>query len=336
MAKTMPERKGHSALGLDAELARRLLYTMLLIRRFEEKAAEAYTLGKVGGFLHLYIGQEAVAVGASSVLRADDYAISAYREHGHCLAKGADPRPVMAELFGRRDGLSKGKGGSMHLFDRSVNFLGGHAIVGSHLPLAAGAAFAIKYEGRDAVVVCYFGDGAVAQGEFHESLNIAALWKLPVIYLCENNRYAMGTSTDRALAQTEIWKFGQTYGIPSEKVDGMDVLAVRAVVGRAVARARQDKTPSLIEADTYRFRGHSMRDPAGAVYRTKEEVEHEKERDPIVMFRERVLTAGILTEADVRALEKDVNDRIDEAVAFADASPEPPDEWLFTDIYKED
>jgi len=162
MAKTMPERKGHSALGLDAELARRLLYTMLLIRRFEEKAAEAYTLGKVGGFLHLYIGQEAVAVGASSVLRADDYAISAYREHGHCLAKGADPRRVMAELFGRRDGLSKGKGGSMHLFDRSVNFLGGHAIVGSHLPLAAGAAFAIKYEGRDAVVVCYFGDGAVA------------------------------------------------------------------------------------------------------------------------------------------------------------------------------
>ncbi len=336
MAKTMPERKGPSALGLDAELARRLLYTMLLIRRFEEKAAEAYTLGKVGGFLHLYIGQEAVAAGASSVLRADDYAISAYREHGHCLAKGADPRRVMAELFGRRDGLSKGKGGSMHLFDRSVNFLGGHAIVGSHLPLAAGAAFAIKYEGRDAVVVCYFGDGAVAQGEFHESLNIAALWKLPVIYLCENNRYAMGTSTDRALAQTEIWKFGQTYGIPSEKVDGMDVLAVRAVVGRAVARARQDKTPSLIEADTYRFRGHSMRDPAGAVYRTKEEVEREKQRDPIVMFRERVLTAGILTEADIRALEKDVNDRIDEAVAFADASPEPPDEWLFTDIYKED
>src|SRR5206468_6917 len=185
MAKTIPERKGPSALGVDAELARRLLHDMLLIRRFEEKAAEAYALGKVGGFLHLYIGEEAVA----------------------------------------------------------------------------GGAFAIKYEGRDAVVVCYFGDGAVPQGEFHESLNLGALWKLPVIYLCENNRYAMGTSTDRALAQTEIWKFGQTYGIPSEKVDGMDVLAVRAVVGRAVARARQDKTPSLIEADTYRFRGHSMRDP---------------------------------------------------------------------------
>ena len=336
MAKTMPERRGSAVLGVDAELARKLLHDMLLIRRFEEKAAEAYTLGKVGGFLHLYIGEEAVAVGATSVLRPDDCAISAYREHGHCLAKGADPRRVMAELFGRRDGLSKGKGGSMHLFDRSVNFLGGHAIVGAHLPLAAGAAFAIKYEGRDAVIVCYFGDGAVPQGEFHESLNLAALWKLPVIYLCENNRYAMGTSTDRALAQTEIWKFGQTYGIPSEKVDGMDVLAVREVVGRAVARTRQDKTPSLIEADTYRYRGHSMRDPVGAVYRTKEEVEREKQRDPIVMFRERALRAGVVTEADVRAIEKDVNDRIDEAVAFADASPEPPDEWLFTDIYKED
>ena len=219
--------------------------------------------------------------------------------------------------------------------DKSVNFLGGHAIVGAHLPVAAGVAFAIKYEARDQVIVCYFGDGAVPQGEFHESLNLAALWKLPVIYLCENNRYAMGTSTDRALAQTQIWKFGQTYGIPSEKVDGMDVFAVRDVVGRAVERARRDTTPSLIEADTYRFRGHSMRDPAGAVYRTKEEVEHEKERDPIALLRQRALAGGALTEADVRAIEKDVSDRIDEAVAFADASPEPPAEGLFTDIYKE-
>jgi pyruvate dehydrogenase E1 component alpha subunit len=334
MAKTMTPQK--ASLGvLDPGLARKLLTDMLLIRRFEEKAAEAYALGKVGGFLHLYIGEEAVAVGATSVLRPDDYVISAYREHGHCLAKGSDPKRVMAELFGRRDGLSHGKGGSMHLFDKSVNFLGGHAIVGAHLPVAAGVAFAIKYEERDQVIVCYFGDGAVAQGEFHESLNLAALWKLPVIYLCENNRYAMGTSTERALAQTQIWKFGQTYGIPSEKVDGMDVLAVRDVVARAVERARRDKTPSLIEADTYRFRGHSMRDPAGAVYRTKEEVEHEKERDPIVLFRERALAAGALAEADVRAIEKDVNDRMDEAVAFADASPEPPADWLFTDIYKE-
>src|SRR6059036_3037235 len=332
--KTETKKAGLPA--VDTELARRLLGDMMLIRRFEEKAAEAYALGKIGGFLHLSIGEEAVAAGAMSVLRQDDYAISTYREHGHCLAKGCDPRRAMAELYGRRDGLSKGKGGSMHLFDRSTNFLGGHAIVGAHLPIAAGVGFAIKYQGGDQVIVCYFGDGAVPEGEFHESMNLAALWKLPVIFLCENNRYAMGTSVERALAQPEIWRFGQTYGVPSERVDGMDVLAVREAVARAVTRARQHKTPALLEADTYRYRSHSMRDPAGAVYRTKEEVEREKQRDPIVMLRERALKAGILTEADVQAIEKDVNDRIDEAVAFADASPEPPDEELFTDIYKED
>jgi len=324
-----------AAPGVDAGLARHLLYQMMLIRRFEEKAAENYVLGKIGGFLHLYIGQEAVAVGATSTLRPDDYAISAYREHGHCLAKGSDPRRAMAELFGRRDGLSRGKGGSMHLFDRSVNFLGGHAIVGAHLPLAAGVAFGIKYQGGDQVILCYFGDGAVPQGEFHESLNLAALWRLPVVYICENNRYAMGTSLERALAQTEIWRFAETYGIPGEPVDGMDVLAVREVIGRAVERARRDRQPSLIEAQTYRFRGHSMRDPAGAVYRTKEEVEREKLRDPIASFRERCLAEGLLAEQDLKGIEKDVDDLIDEAVAFADASPEPPLDWLFTDIYKE-
>jgi pyruvate dehydrogenase E1 component alpha subunit len=324
------------ASGIDADLAKQLLGGMMLIRRFEEKAAEAYALGKIGGFLHLYIGEEAVAVGATSVLRPDDYALSAYREHGHCLAKGADPRRVMAELFGRRDGLCKGKGGSMHLFDRSVNFLGGHAIVGSHLPLAAGVGFAIRYRGADQVVACYFGDGAVAEGEFHEAMNLAALWNLPVIWICENNRYAMGTSVERALAQREIWKFGEVYGITGELVDGMDVLAVRDVVGRAVQRARKERRPSLIEADTYRFRGHSMRDPAGAVYRTKDEVEREKLRDPIVLFRQRVLEAGLLSEADVKALEKDVSDRVDDAATFADASPEPPPEWLMTDVYTEE
>jgi len=333
MAKT-PTRGG-AAPSVDAALAKQILTDMFLIRRFEEKAAEAYTLGKIGGFLHLYIGEEAVAVGATSALRPDDYAISAYREHGHCLAKGSDPKRTMAELYGRRDGLSGGKGGSMHLFDKSVNFLGGHAIVGAHLPIAVGVGFAVKYQGGDQVVVCYFGDGAVPEGEFHESMNLAALWKLPVIFLCENNRYAMGTSVERALAQTEIWKFGQTYGIPSERVDGMDVLAVREAVARAVARARTQKTPALLEADTYRYRGHSMRDPAGAVYRTKEEVEREKLRDPITLFREKMLAADVLSEADVKAIEKDVNDRVDEAVAFADASPEPPGEALFTDIYKE-
>src|SRR5687767_129494 len=322
--------------AVEADLARRLLYDMMLIRRFEEKAAECYALGKIGGFLHLSIGEEAVAAGVTAVLRPDDYAISTYREHGHCLAKGSDPRRVMAELFGRVDGLSKGKGGSMHLFDKSTNFLGGHAIVGAHLPLAAGVGFAIKYEGGDQVIVCYFGDGAVPEGEFHEAMNLSALWKLPVIFLCENNRYAMGTSLERALSQTEIWKFGQVYNVPCESVDGMDVLAIRESIGKAVERARKDGTPTLVEARTYRFRGHSMRDPAGAVYRTKEEVEREKLRDPIVLFRTRATEAGALTEADVKAIEKDINDRVDEAVAFADASPEPPLEWLYTDIYQGD
>ncbi len=320
---------------LDAELARRLLSQMELIRRFEEKAAEMYALGKIGGFLHLYIGQEAVAVGAISTLRPDDYAIASYREHGHCLAKGSDPRRAMAELFGRRDGLSKGKGGSMHLFDKSVNFLGGHGIVGAHLPLAAGAAFAIKYQGGDQVVLCFFGDGAVPEGEFHESMNLAALWKLPVIFVCENNRYAMGTAIHRALAQTEIWRFAQHYGMPAEPVDGMDVLAVRDVLARAVERARRDKSPALIEARTYRFRGHSMRDPAGAVYRSREEVEREKERDPIVLFSDRCLREGVLTEADLRIIEKSVSDVVDEAVNFAEASPPPPSDWLLTDVYKD-
>ena len=320
---------------LDTEVARRLLTQMQLIRRFEEKAAEMYALGKIGGFLHLYIGQEAVAVGATSVIRVDDYAVSSYREHGHCLAKGSDPKHVMAELFGRVGGLSKGKGGSMHLFDKSVNFLGGHGIVGAHLPLAAGAGFAIKYRGGDQVVLCYFGDGAVPEGEFHEAMNLAALWKLPVIFICENNRYAMGTAIHRALAQTEIWRFAETYGIHGEAVDGMDVLAVRECVSRAVERARRDKVPALVEARTYRFRGHSMRDPAGAVYRTKEEVEREKLRDPIVLFAERSVKDGALTNADVKLIEKAVSDQVDDAVAFADASPVPPPEDLFTDVYKD-
>jgi len=269
------------------------------------------------------------------VLRPDDYVVSSYREHGHALAKGSDPRRAMAELFGRRDGLCKGKGGSMHLFDRSANFLGGHAIVGAHLPLAAGAGFAIKYQGGDQVCVCYFGDGAVPQGEFHEALNLSALWKLPVVFICENNRYAMGTAIHRALAQTEIWRFAQTYGIPGEPVDGMDVLAVREVVGRAVERARREHTPSLVEARTYRFRGHSMRDPAGAVYRTREEVEREKQRDPIALFAARCVREGVLGEADVQAIEKGAAEQVDEAVAFAEASPAPPAEWLFTDVYKD-
>jgi pyruvate dehydrogenase E1 component alpha subunit len=317
----------------DAALKRALLEQMLLIRRFEEKAAEMYALGKIGGFLHLYIGQEAVAVGAMSTLRPDDYAIAGYREHGHALAKGADPRRVMAELFGRRDGVSKGKGGSMHMFDKEANFLGGHAIVGGYLPLAAGVGFAIRYEERDRVILCFFGDGSVPQGEFHESLNLASLWKLPVVFICENNRYAMGTAIQRALAQTDISRYAQAYAMAGEACDGMNVLAVRECVGRAVARARDAKTPTLVEARTYRFRGHSMRDPAAAVYRTKDEVEEEKRRDPIALFREQLLREGALDEAAWQALTERVETGVTNAVEFADASPEPPPEWLTADVY---
>jgi pyruvate dehydrogenase E1 component alpha subunit len=317
----------------NGKVWRDLLAQMLLIRRFEEKAAEMYALGKIGGFLHLYIGQEAVAVGAISTLRPDDYAIAGYREHGHALAKGSDPRRLMAELFGRRDGVSKGKGGSMHLFDRSVNFLGGHAIVGGYLPIATGVGFAIRYQEQDRVILCFFGDGSVPQGEFHESLNLAALWKLPVVFICENNRYAMGTAIHRALAQTEIYRFAESYKIPGEACNGMDVLAVRECVGRAVARARESRTPSLIEARTYRFRGHSMRDPSAAVYRTKEEVEQEKLRDPISGFRDQLVREGHLDEAGWKAITEEVEARVAEAVAFAEASPEPPPEWLYEDVY---
>ena len=329
MAKVSPAEELVAALGLE------LLRGMWRIRAFEERVGQLTRADEVHGLVHLSIGQEAVAVGATSTCRPDDYAVSSYREHGHCLAKGSDPRRMMAELFGRMGGLSHGKGGSMHLFDKSVNFLGGHGIVGAHLPLAAGAGFAIKYQGGDQVVLCYFGDGAVPEGEFHESMNLAALWKLPVIFICENNRYAMGTAIHRALAQTEIWRFAENYGMSAEAVDGMDVLAVRDVVARAVERARRDKAPALIEARTYRFRGHSMRDPAGSVYRTKEEVEREKLRDPIALFSDRCLKEGVLTEADLKTIEKTINDVADEAVAFAEASPEPPPEELFIDVYKD-
>jgi len=315
---------------------RHLLQQMLLIRRFEEKAAEMYALGKIGGFLHLYIGQEAVAVGAISTLRDDDYVIAGYREHGHALAKGVEPRRVMAELFGRRDGVSKGKGGSMHLFDKAHRFLGGHAIVGGYLPIAAGVAFAIKYRGEDRVILCFFGDGSVPQGEFHEALNLSSLWKLPVVWICENNRYAMGTAVERALAQTEIARHAESYRIPGEACDGMDVLAVREAVARAVERARSEKTPTLLEARTYRFRGHSMRDPSAAIYRTKAEVEEEKKRDPIAVFRERLLREEVLDEAGWKLLAEEVEQTVAEAVEFAEASPEPPAEWLLQNVYHEE
>ena len=308
-----------------------LLRQMLLMRRFEEKCAEMYAMGKIGGFLHLYIGQEAVATGAISVLRPDDSVIASYREHGHALAKGCDPRKIMAELFGRADGLCKGKGGSMHLFDKTRNFLGGHAIVAGQIPIGTGAAFASQYEGKDQVTLCFFGDAAVNQGVFHEALNLAALWHLPIVYICENNRYGMGTAVERATPVKDLYQRAEAYGIPGEAVDGMDVLAVRECVGAAVERARRERIPSFIEAKTYRFRGHSMADPG--TYRTKEEVEREKQRDPIVLFRNHLTAEAVIKESDWKALEKEVRAVVDEAVRYADASPEPPLDWLLTDVY---
>ena len=319
--------------SMDKKVVTDLLYHMLLIRRFEEKAAEMYSQGKIGGFLHLAVGMEASCVGAISTLRADDYVIGGYREHGHYLAKGGDPSRAMAELFGRLDGMSKGKGGSMHFFDKARNFLGGTGIVGGQIPIGTGAGLAINYNGGDQVCLVFFGDGSVAQGVFHESLNIASLWRLPVIYICENNLYAMGTALNRTQAITDLYKKAEGYGMAGEQVDGMDVLAVRETVGRAVDRARRDKTPTLIESRTYRFRGHSMRDPAAAVYRTREEVEEWKKSDPIVLLWDRMSREGIISDAEYKDMDKEITQVAEEAARFADASPEPPLEELLTDVY---
>jgi pyruvate dehydrogenase E1 component alpha subunit len=318
---------------VDKKLALDLLYQMLLIRRFEEKAAEMYSQGKIGGFLHLAVGMEASCVGAISALRPDDYVMGGYREHGHALAKGSDPRKCMAELFGRSGGLCKGKGGSMHFFNKELNFLGGTGIVGGQIPIATGAAFAAKYNGTDHVCLCFFGDGSVAQGVFHESLNMAALWKLPVVYICENNLYAMGTALTRTQSVTDLYKKAEAYGMPGEQVDGMDVLAVREATLRAVGRARQNSTPTLLETRTYRFRGHSMRDPAAAVYRTREEVDQWKKSDPIVLLWDRMSREGLITDAEYKDMDQEITQVIEDAVRFAEASPEPPLEELLTDVY---
>ncbi|MFB3852913.1 MAG: pyruvate dehydrogenase (acetyl-transferring) E1 component subunit alpha [Vicinamibacterales bacterium] len=310
-----------------------LMQKMLLGRRFEERTAEMYALQKIGGFCHLYIGQEAVAVGTISVLRPDDYMLCSYREHVHALVKGVEPRRVMAELFGRETGVSKGKGGSMHLFDRSRNFLGGHAIVGAQLPLATGVAFAMKYQKRDQVVVCSFGEAAVNIGAFHESLNMAALWKLPCVYICENNRYGMGTAIERASALYDIAQKACAYDMASEVVDGMDVLAVREVVGRAVELARRESQPTLIEARCYRYMGHSMSDPVHGHYRTREEVEEQKAKDPIRRYYERLVEHGIIDQKGLEEMDAAVRRTVDEAIDFADRSPEPSPDALYQDVY---
>jgi pyruvate dehydrogenase E1 component alpha subunit len=318
----------HPAKG-DAQTAlhRRMLKEMLLIRRFEEKAAEAYALGKIGGFCHLYIGQEAVAVGVSAALEPTDYVISSYREHGQALVRGIPARAVMAELFGKSTGCSGGRGGSMHLFDASKRFMGGHGIVGGHLPLATGLAFAIKYRGGEEVCVCFFGEAAVNIGAFHEAVNMASVWKLPVIFLCENNRYGMGTAFERVAAVTDVVEHACSYDIAGEVVNGMDVLEVQQAVQRAVQRARRGGHPTLLEVRTYRFMGHSMSDPLHGVYRTKDEVEEQKKKDPIIQLSQRLRRDGEIDQAGLDALDAEVRAEVEDAVKFADESPDPaPDE----------
>jgi pyruvate dehydrogenase E1 component subunit alpha len=323
-------QKGRIA-AVDRETLINIYHQMLLVRRFEEKSAEAYSAGKVGGFCHLYIGQEAVAIGAISAIRKDDYVLTSYREHAHAIAKGMTPESVMAELYGKATGCSKGKGGSMHMFDKEVNFLGGHAIVGGQIPLATGVAFASKYKGTDQVTLCFFGEAAVNQGAFHESLNMAQLWKLPCVYICENNQYGMGTSLQRAMSYHDIAEKACAYEIVSEFVDGMDVLAVREATSRAVERARKEYLPTLLEVRTYRFMGHSMSDPGN--YRTRAEIERHQERDPIKLFAASLKEEGIVNESEFEKIEAEVREQVEKAVRFAEEGPLPAPEELYTDVY---
>ncbi|HXQ29323.1 MAG TPA: pyruvate dehydrogenase (acetyl-transferring) E1 component subunit alpha [Gemmatimonadales bacterium] len=317
----------------DAQLERerRLLREMLLVRRFEEKAAEAYALGKIGGFCHLYVGQEAVAVGALATLQPDDYILCSYREHAQALVRGVPARAVMAELFGKATGCSKGKGGSMHLFDASRGFLGGHAIVGGHLPLATGIGYAIKYRQGTQVCLCFFGEAAVNIGAFHEALNMASVWKLPVVFICENNRYGMGTAFERVAAVTDVVEHACSYDMAAELVNGMDVLTVLDATERAVARARRGH-PTLLEVRTYRYMGHSMSDPLYGVYRTKDEVEEQKKRDPITQLAHRLKDTGAIDQAALDELDAAVRAEVEAAVKYADGSPDPDPTELFAHV----
>ena len=337
MARTTARKQEKPKAGAraTAEECRSWLRQMLVIRHFEEKAGEAYTLGKIGGFLHLYIGQEAVAVGCMAALRDDDYITVSYRDHGHALARGMTPRAVMAELFGKAAGGSGGKGGSMHLFDAERRLLGGHGIVGGHIPIAAGIAFACKYRKTDQVSVCLFGEAAVNIGSFHESLNMASLWKLPAVFVVENNGYGMGTALARASAIMDISHRAYSYAMETEVVDGQDMRAVKDAMDRAVERARRGVGPSLLEARTYRYVGHSMSDAAHGTYRTKEEVEEYRQRDPIGVLHAYMKTEGYITDEEFTALDAEVVAEIDDAIAFADSAPDPDPSALYTDVYAE-
>ena len=335
MAKTIRRSTVLAADAPDVSTEDLLKYyrDMLLIRRFEEKAGQMYGMGLIGGFCHLYIGQEAVVVGMQAALRQGDRAITSYRDHGHMLACGMDPRGVMAELTGRRGGYSKGKGGSMHMFSREKEFYGGHGIVGAQVPLGTGLAFSQVYLNTGGVTVCYFGDGSANQGQVYESFNMAELWKLPVIYCIENNQYAMGTSVKRSSATVELFRRGESFAIPGKPVDGMDVVAVRAAADEAVDWCRSGKGPMILEMKTYRYRGHSMSDPAK--YRSKEEVNKMRaEHDPIDQVRKRLLDAGASDEAALKELDREVKAIVTEAAEFAQESPEPDPAELWTDILK--
>ena len=309
-------------------------YKMLLIRRFEEKVNEMYTMAKIGGYCHLNIGEEAGIVGGFAALRPDDYVFAGYREHGHALARGLDPKAVMAELFGKETGVAHGRGGSMHLFDAGLRFMGGYAIVGGHLPIAVGAAMAINYRGSNEVVACFLGEGATNTGAFHESVNVAKLWQLPIVFIVLNNQYEMGTPVDKTSAVPEQYKKGATYGVQGQRVDGMDVLAVLEATRSSMNHAREQKDPLILELVAYRFRGHSVIDPAR--YRSRGELESWMRRDPVLLFRQRLLEASILTEEGVEAAEKEVQELVDACVAYADASPFPDVSTLFDYLYVEE
>jgi len=324
-------QKGAANPGNQQEHGLALLRDMLLIRRFEEKCAELYSAGKIRGFLHLYIGEEAIAVGAMQALSAEDAVVATYREHGQALARGLPAGKIMAEMYGKANGCSRGRGGSMHLFDAARRFYGGYAIVAGGLPIAVGLALADKMQGRQAVTACFFGDGAVAEGEFHESLNLAALWRLPVLFLCENNYYGMGTSLERAESQTDIHLKAQNYNLLAEAVDGMDVLAVESAVQRASAQVRRGDGPYFLELRTYRYRAHSMSDPE--LYRSKEEVAHWRERDPIAKFQTYLQGQGMLDDVAMQALEADIANDVDWAVAEAEKGGWEPVADLARDVY---
>ena len=321
--------------GLTRTQLLEMHYMMALLRRFEEKSAEEYTRGKIGGFMHLYIGQEAVGVGSIATLRPEDKVLSSYREHGHAIAKGIEPGAVMAELFGKITGCSKGKGGSMHMWSNELGLLGGNAIVAAQLTIAAGVALASQYRGEDSVTVCFFGDGAVDEGAFHESLNLASIWQLPVVYICENNQYSMGMAVQKAWAVDSLLPRAAAYNMPGEQVDGMDVIAVYEAVKRAVERARRGEGPSLLEIKTYRFRGHSMTDPA--YYRTREEEQQWRTtRDPIGIFEKRLLEAEAATQAEFDENDARATQAAEDAADFAENSPNPAPEELYTDVMVDD